>query len=228
MTDFVLFQKNRKYYKQLTYHSKDVRVEITKRVNQFNTLNAIEQQHELDLYHDLLKHARACDGCIVALERIEQLLIKDILPNTQTVSYPLLVCIIDIVKNGQCTIDATTQWDILNLTLDLWRHDKVYMCRKSMELCKRMIPLLESGNDLLLHILDYIKLCSSHITQHDLERFQSIEYTEFFHTFSIPFDRECIKLIVQITLAVFIHLPMSEPSCIHEFIAEIKRKFLRS
>ncbi|KAI8094990.1 uncharacterized protein B0P05DRAFT_449446, partial [Gilbertella persicaria] len=89
----------------------------------------------------------------------------------------------------------------------LWWHEKVYMCRKSMELSYRMIPYIENDEPIITNVIRYIEDVSHCFKQQDLDRFQSIEYTEFFYTPTIntmTFDRETIKRLIQIIMALFL------------------------
>ncbi|KAI9484099.1 MAG: hypothetical protein EXX96DRAFT_594560 [Benjaminiella poitrasii] len=91
----------------------------------------------------------------------------------------------------------------MTIACSLWNHDKIYMCRKSMELCYRLVPLM--GDDisyLAQNVIQYIRQVRFVISVNDLERMRSSEYTEFFYndSSSITFDRGTIKTLIQIIL----------------------------
>lgn len=232
MTNFFTFKKNNDFYIEITQHSQNVYLALENRVKRFHSLNDREQQHELDLYHKILKHERACEevSCTVVTKKCEPirtLIIEDILPNTRVLSsYSLLICMIDIIKNHPFTLECNTQRKLLSLTCDLWQHEKIYFCRKSLELCKRTIPLLsaENAQQILPHVIQYTRACRNNLTEMDIDRLRSLDHTDFFHTplAKMTCDKECIKLITQITLSLFLYHPMDQDDNINRgFISEI-------
>lgn len=232
MADFSTFKRNNDFYIEIAQHSPNAYFELENRVKNFHSLNEREQQHELDLYHKILKHERACeeDSCAVVAsqcEPIQTLILKDILPNTRVItSYSLLVCMIDIIKNHPLALEHHTQRMFLSLTCDLWQHEKIYLCRKSLELCNRIIPLLsaEDAQQILSPVVQYLRTCRDYLTEQDIDRLRSLDHTDFFYTplTNMTCDKECIKLITQITLSLFLYHPMDRDADINkEFISEI-------
>lgn len=233
MADFSIFKRNNDFYIEITQHSANAYLELENRVKKFHSLNEREQQHELDLYHKILKHERACeeDSCPVVAgqcEPIQILIVEDIIPNTRAISsYSLLICMIDIIKNHPLTLDHHKQKMFLSLACDLWQqHEKIYVCRKSLELCNRIIPLLsaEDAQQMLSHVVHYLRTCRNNLTEKEVDRLRSLDHTDFFYTplANMTCDKECIKLITQITLSLFLYHPMDKDDAINkEFISEI-------
>ncbi|KAI8063137.1 hypothetical protein BDF21DRAFT_347497 [Thamnidium elegans] len=118
---------------------------------------------------------------------------------------------IDLVKNNN-QLDKNTLHQFITLTCHLWQHKNIYVCRKSIELCKRILPLLPDAAVILPQVVQYIEICQTVLTRQDIIRMQSPEYTEFFYNSPdcFTFDRECIKLMIQIMLSLFLYHPQHE------------------
>lgn len=223
MTDFNTYHENYTLYTQIIHHEKTAINKCLQRVRS----SVIITDHELDFYHWILKHVRACDEepeCEI-LGQVVQKRIQDILGVHQKVvnSYPLLVCIIDIVKNDTL-LDNDTLYQFVSLTCHLWQNEKIYMCRKSMELCKRILPIIPDTQVILPSVIHYIKTCKTVLTRQDIIKMRSPDYTEFFHhpTHHFTFDRECIKLIIQIIIFLFLYHQHDE--LIEELLTVIEGK----
>lgn len=197
MSQFLVFKRNQDFYSDVIQHAKTSTDELKRRIDAFLPIDS-----ELDLYHLILKHGRGCDypqcAANVHFHAMQHLLIT-----VSHTSYSLLVCRIDLVKNSPFSLSQDTLHAFFSFASPLWLHEKMYMRRKSMELCKRVIPLLEDMD--IAPIIHYIHTCRQTMTL-DMEKFQSLEYTEFFDT-TASMDRECIKLLIQIILSVFLNHP---------------------
>ncbi|KAG0750223.1 hypothetical protein G6F62_002725 [Rhizopus arrhizus] len=163
-------------------------------------------QYDLDLLHKILKHTRSCHLCPAKqlMEEIKSFILSQLDISTQKPTLPLLVCLMDLVKNHALACD---HW-LIEMACSLWYEPSINTVRKAMELCRRVQDRLEEADvTLVTHILRYISHCQSSLDMQDIDRFRSGEYTEFFYTpTSIVCDRECIKLLVQIILSLLFKL----------------------
>jgi hypothetical protein len=203
MTDFDIFQKNHEFYITYTQHTSQSIHQLQNRINNFHLLNNRQQQHELDLYHLILKHNRHCDSCPNQVLLLHNFIVQLVTANGIT-CYSLLKCMLGLVKNN-CLDQATLQ-QFLSLSCELWQHAQIYMCRKSMELCRRVIPLVKDTDMIVPYIIKHITKCRKNMTRDDIQRMQAPEYTEFFFHKG-EWDRECCKLLVQIVLLMFLYNP---------------------
>jgi hypothetical protein len=237
MAEFQIYNENHQFYLDIQQHKRVTFSQLEKRINSFDKLDELYKQHELDLYHLILKHARAChleEPSACAAQRnfthLQRLILSILSSITLPPSYSLLICLLDLVKNSPLSLSNETLHLFLSTTYPLWQHEKICMCRKSMELCKRIIPLLEKDDDRLLLpcTIKYIYNCKENVTRGDIERITSHEYTEFSYTpatNAMVFDRECIKLLIQIILNVFLYNSIHhEDYPIQALIIEIEGK----
>ncbi|KAG1467996.1 hypothetical protein G6F56_004091 [Rhizopus delemar] len=162
------------------------------------------KSHDLDLLHKILKHARACPKPCSARQLTAEIR-TFVLSQLDTPSLPLIVCLIDLLKNN--TLDSTDE--LIDWGCRLWQHPSIYVVRKAMELCKRAQDRAQEANlSLVAQIIQYITQCQASISPQDIERLQSAEYTEFFYTQprNITCDRQSIQRLVQNILSVLFKL----------------------
>lgn len=245
MTDFNVYNENQQFLLNIRQHKKETISPLQDRIVKcYDITDKRRLQDELDLYHLILKHGRGCDlepssACPAqhCFPQLEQMILRTFDFATvilkQQVTYSMLICLLDVVKNSPLSLSTEWLHQLLFSSYDLWQHEKIYMCRKSMELCKRIIPLLEKDDDRLLLpcIIKYIRNCRSNMSRADIERIQAHEYTEFFFTSTtnqkMIFDRECIKLLIQIVFKVFLYNSIHhEDYPIQTLITEIEGKTL--
>jgi hypothetical protein len=193
MDNFHIYSKNQAIYLDIIQHD-ETALDKT-----------ITEALDLELIHLILKHARSCESCPVQLRytHLFQIVVSQAakyLKTPKELPYPLLICMIDLLKNDVSLLTTTTLRQFLTIACAGWHHEKIYVCRKSMELCIRIIPIVSNYDIALDAILAYIQLCRQHIRQQDILRFQSIEYTEFFHHTQFAFDRVTCKLLIELIL----------------------------
>lgn len=201
MNEFHVYSKHRSIYSDVIQHSEAV-LDIF--------VNTLEHDNSFDLTHLILKHARSCesDTCPVQSRYVGLFPIiitkaTSYLKKPHELPYSLLICMIDLVKNDVSQIPIKTLQQFIQIGCALWTHEKIYQCRKSMELCIRVIAIVSDYDIVLGQIIKYIQLCREHITEQDIDRFKSIEYTEFFHHSQqkFTFDRVTLKLLIELVLS---------------------------
>lgn len=212
--NFNNYRKNRTIYSDIIQHSHASENTLDQFINAFPNKDPLQEQSDLDLLHLILKHARSCEleTCQTRSKQKDlfQLVIDSALPYVNSphdLPYPLLICMIDIVKNDVShSLNKATLKSFLMIGCTLWNHPKIYQCRKSMELCTLIIPLVPNDENVLKEVLKYIQLCRKHIRQEDINRFKSIEYTEFFYQprkeDGFTFDRVTLKLLIELILCI--------------------------
>ncbi|KAI9259051.1 hypothetical protein BY458DRAFT_517622 [Sporodiniella umbellata] len=153
------------------------------------------KEHDLDFLHKILKHARSCPKPCPTKQLTAEIR-SFLLSQLDAPSLSLTVCLIDLIKN-----DALGDYgQIIDWGCKLWENRPVYMVRKAMELCQRAQDKSPLNPNLVVQITQYITQCQSF--SKDIERFQSVEYTEFFHTPETSYDRQSIQKLVQNILSV--------------------------
>ncbi|GAA5807796.1 hypothetical protein MFLAVUS_001175 [Mucor flavus] len=210
MKDFITYHENYSLYQKVIHHEKSAIDQCNQRIIQ---ASKVPTDHELDFYHWILKHVRACEEsqCYQLGQAIQDVILHILSSQPQINSCSLLVCMIDLVKNDN-QLDKNTLHQFISLTCHLWQHKKIYMCRKSIELCKRILPSLPEAAVILPQVVQYIVTCQTVLTRQDIAQMQSPEYTDFFYNSPgcFTFDRECIKLMIQIVLSLFLYHPQHE------------------
>ncbi|PHZ13656.1 uncharacterized protein RHIMIDRAFT_280089 [Rhizopus microsporus ATCC 52813] len=171
------------------------------------------EDDDFDLLHKILKHIRSCEHQQCAPKQLAQEIRSFVLSQLRYYkkpNYPLLVCLLDLVKNN--SLDDTG-W-LIGLGCTLWYENSIYIVRKAMELCLRAQEKIDKAESTLFtNVIQYISSCQQHITAQDITRFRSYEYTEFFYTEVnrvMTCDRECFRLLAQIVLSLLSKLSSGE------------------
>lgn len=203
MNDFHIYNKNRAIYLDIIQHSATSETTLDTFIANFYNK---EDTSDFDLLHLILKHGRNCQECNVEMRYTElfPLVINNV---NKEPPYPLLICMIDLLKNDITLLDTSTLHSFLETACLQWTHRKIYQCRKSMELCTLLAPVVHTDVVLLNAILAYIHLCRQHISQQDIDRFKSIDYTEFFFSSDssrFTFDRVTCKLLIELVLCTLL------------------------
>ncbi|KAI7903592.1 uncharacterized protein BX663DRAFT_507017 [Cokeromyces recurvatus] len=225
MNSFDIYSKNREIYDKFIRHSSESNRVLENKLFEFYKLNEIEQNYELDFFHLIFKHARACDDCAMqtSITQLSQLVV-DLVLNQRRTSYPLLICMIDLVKSND-TLSHSTLNQFMSVACSLWNHDKIYMCRKSMELCYRLIGLIQDDSSYIIqNVIKYIRHYRLIMNRDDLENMRLPDYTEFFNDgcHASTFDRGTIKLLVQIILRLFLK---KENPMMNDLMIELKEVY---
>ncbi|CEP06847.1 hypothetical protein [Parasitella parasitica] len=217
--DFDLYQQNQQTLSQVIRHTTSSIKILQTRIVQWTNATEKEIQADLDLIHLIFKHARACCSSfasVCAAQNLYPQLAQFVLDQTNdgkttAPSYSLLVCMIDLVKRDSLfPLSSSQLHNFVAIASPLWSQRKIYMCRKSMELCYRLMSSVidnDHGSIIVNNVILYIRQCRTHMTRADVERIRSDEYTEFYFngsdTLPMIYDRTTFKWLVQIIFAVF-------------------------
>ncbi|KAI8639607.1 hypothetical protein BD408DRAFT_445883 [Parasitella parasitica] len=221
--DFDRYQQNQQILSQVTRHTTSSIKILQTRVAQWNNATVKEMQADLDLVHFIFKHGRACCSSFAsacAAQILYPQLARLVLDQTNdkkttALSYSLLVCMVDLVKQDSLfSLTSSQLLKFITMASPLWLHHKIYICRKSMELCYRLLYHAiddNQGSIIVNSVVLYIRQCRIHMTRADVEKIRSHEYTEFYFNYfngvdTLPmiYDRTTITWLVQITFALFL------------------------
>ncbi|KAI8386895.1 hypothetical protein BD560DRAFT_452473 [Blakeslea trispora] len=100
------------------------------------------------------------------------------------------------------------------MVTQFWWDKRIYMCRKSMELCNRMIPLTSKSNEIATSLIQYLHDLSGCLTREIVIQFNQADYTEFAYQpvdSQLTLDRETIKLTVQMIIGLLLKHPEQFP-----------------
>jgi hypothetical protein len=211
MDSFMIYQRNNDIFLKIIQHSPESNSLLRDKIKR--KTRGESEQDLLDFFHLVLKHARTCSLTSVCASHIHSkalnaLILRKISQSanaSKSPPYPLIVCMIDLVKNDPSILTAPVQKQFIQIACPLWQHESIYMRRKSMELCSRIIPLVDDVDVFIDSLKKYIDQCRQTMTQDDLELMRSDEYTEFFHDNTKNFDRETIKHAVHMTLKILLN-----------------------
>jgi hypothetical protein len=224
MDHYLIYQRNNDIYLNIIQHmpeSSDLLLDKIKKETREES-----EQDLLDFLHLILKHARSCSLTSVCASHLHsKALIAFILQKVSTASsnppYPLIICMIDLVKNDPTILTTIVQQQFLQLASPLWHHESIYVRRKSMELCSRMIPYADNLQIYIDNLKQFINQCQKTMTKDDLKLMCSDEYTEFFYNTAKCFDRETIKIAVHMTLKILLN-----PNVQQDQFGSLKKKVL--
>jgi len=229
MMDFDQYQENQQILSLITAHTASSVKKLKAKLVQWNNSTEKEIESDLDLIHPILKHHRACgssfsSACAAQIFYPQlALLVIDQTNDKTTLPYSLLMCMIDLVKDDSLT--ALQSMHFISLASPLWSHHKIYICRKSMELCYRLVSRMESVQDTILdRVISYIRQCRTHMTRLDIEKIRLPDYTEFYFddvVSTMVYDRSTMRWLIQIILEVLLK---QDVGSIQTLIAEIKGK----
>lgn len=229
--DFDQYHKNQQILSQITRHTTSSIKILQTKIVQWNDSTEKELEKDLDLIHFIFKHGRACSSsfysaCAAQLlyPQLAQLIINQ--ANDEkitTLSYSLLICMIDLIKHDSLSSFSTSQSiQFISIACPLWSHHKVYICRKSMELCCRLLSRINDNESSIIvdKLILYIQQCRAQMTRADIEKIRSHEYTEFYfnsdNSSTMVHDRSTIRWLIQIIFAVFLKQAENHLSLIKE------------
>lgn len=209
MNSFTIYQRNNALYQKIIQHLPESKHLLNNKMRR--RARGESEEELLDFYHLVLKHARACSLTSVCAAHLysKPLIVRilEFVDASKTPTYPLIVCMIDLVKNDPGILTEPIREQFLQIACPLWQHESIYMRRKSMELCSRIAPYADTVVVFIECLKKFIDQCQQTMTRDDVERLRSEEYTEFFHhnENTEGFDRETIKLAVQMTLKILLN-----------------------
>ncbi|OAC98501.1 hypothetical protein MUCCIDRAFT_115421 [Mucor lusitanicus CBS 277.49] len=213
--DFDHYQQQQQLLSHITAHTASSTKKLEARLLQWSMSTEKEVASDLDLIHSILKHERACGSSLssacaarIFYPQLAQLVIDQTNDKKTTLSYSLLVCMIDLVKHDSLTPSQSMHF--IAMASSLWSHHKIYTCRKSMELCCRLVSRMPSIEGTFIdRIVAYIRQCRTHMTRLDVDKIRSPDYTEFFFedtpsSSAMVYDRSTIRWLIQTTFAVLL------------------------
>ncbi|KAL9547347.1 hypothetical protein MBANPS3_006206 [Mucor bainieri] len=228
--DFDHYQQQQQLLSLITAHTASSITKLERKLVQWNMSTEKEVELDLDLIHSILKHDRACgssfsSACAAQIfyPQLAQLVIDQTHDQKTTLSYSLLVCMIDLVKHDG-SLTRLQSMHFISVASPLWSHHKIYICRKSMELCYRLVSRMPSVDDMMVDsVVSYIRQCRRHMTRLDVDKIRSPDYTEFYFDGDAPsamvFDRSTIRWLIQIIFAILLK---QDVDSLGKLIAEIK------
>ncbi|KAK4515058.1 uncharacterized protein ATC70_002668 [Mucor velutinosus] len=225
--DFYHYQQQQQLLSHITAHTASSIKKLETRLVQWNSSTEKEVESDLDLIHSILKHDRACgssysSACAAQIfyPQLAQLVI-DQTHKKSRLSYSLLMCMIDLAKHDSLT--TLQSMHFISVAIPLWSHHKIYICRKSMELCYRLVSRMPSIEDGIVdRVISYTGQCRMHMTRLDVEKIRSPDYTEFYFDdtpSAMVCDRSTIRWLIQI---IFVVLLKQNVDSLGRLITEIK------
>jgi hypothetical protein len=241
--DFNQYHKNQQILSQITRHTTSSIKILQTKIVQWNDSTENELEKDLDLIHFIFKHSRACSpsfssNCAAQLlyPQLAQLIINQTDDEKITMlSYSLLICMIDLIKHDSLSPLPTSQsLRFISIACPLWSHHKIYICRKSMELCYRLLSRINDNESGIIvdKLILYIQKCHARLSRADVEKIRSHEYTEFYfngdNLSMMVYDRSTIRWLIQIIFALFLKQGKISQPLIKEIKGKIKIGSIRT
>lgn len=228
--DFDHYQQQQQLLSHITAHTACSIKKLEAKLIQWSNSTEKEVESDLGLIHSIFKHNRTCgssfsSACAAQMlyPQLAQLVIDQTNDNKTSLSYSLLMCMIDLVKHDSLT--TLQSMHFISMASPLWSHHKVYICRKSMELCYRLVSRMLSVKGAIIdRVISYIHQCRVHMTRLDVEKIRSPDYTEFYFDdtpSAMVYDRSTIRWLIQIIVAILLKQDMSS---LGRLLTEIKGK----